>query len=228
MKEKTNVNVNGMKVKLAPMSANTSFGGKSVSYGILGEEGSQINAFGNQAGGSGNWNWGNAYGETNGINNWQQSFGAYPAISASNYNQYSSGTIGQGMQYGQYGNQYGQYGNQYGQLNYAKRFNQGQSLQPNIDISETSNDIVISAYVSNDIMNDVALNISEDSVTISGSVWDGRESIALRRIIPLSTSVRAEACDASLQSGTLEIRLPKTEKMNRNKPTLSKDVQNIN
>jgi HSP20 family protein len=231
----TNQNTSGSKVQLSPICSNVSFGGTSVSYGILGEGGTSSNAFNNQGAASGNW--GNAFGNGQQMNQWQQSTGNYPAISAANYGQTASGTYEYGnqySQYGQYGNQWNQYGNQlggqfssqHGQSNYVKRFNQGQSLQPNVDISETSNDIVISAYVSNGIMNDISLNVSEDAVTISGSVWTGSEGIALRRIIPLATSVRAEACDASLQSGTLEIRLPKTEKMNRNKPTLSVDSSN--
>lgn len=222
MKVNTKTNTSGSKVQLSPICSNVSFGGTSVSYGILGEGGTSMNAFNNQGAASGNWNFGNAFGNGQGqqINQWQQSTGNYPSISAANYGQTASGIY-------EYGNQLGgQYSNQYSQSHYVKRFNQGQSLQPNIDISETSNDIVISAYVSDGIMNDIALNVSEDAVTISGSVWNGNEGIALRRIIPLATSVRAEACDASLQSGTLEIRLPKTEKMNRNKPTLSMDSSN--
>ncbi|MBW6410719.1 Hsp20/alpha crystallin family protein [Clostridium weizhouense] len=222
MKVNTNLNNSVSKMHLSPISSNISFGGTTVSYGIRGEGGSSINAFNNQTLASGNWgnncgNWGN--GQL--TNQWQQSQEMYPTISASNYNQSNSGMYHHGNQYGN------QFSNQNCQLNYVRRFTQGQSLQPTVDISETSNDIVISAYVSNGIMDDISLNVSEDSVTISGSVWNGNDGIALRRIIPLSTTVRAEACDASLQSGMLEIRLPKTEKMNRTRPTLSNDSSNI-
>ena len=146
----------------------------------------------------------------NNQNQLQSSAQVHPTISAVNYNEVASGA---------YNNQQ----KQFNQSNRIQGFNQEQLWQPSVDISETSNDIVISAYVSNEIMDDISLNVSEDSVAISGSVWNGNQGIALRRIIPLSTSVRAEACDASLQSGSLEIRLPKTEKINRNKTILSEN-----
>lgn len=235
MKANTNTNLTNnnstSKVQLAPISTNVSFAGTTVSYGILGDGGSTVNAYNNQNTSSGSWgnNWANSWGNNQMMNQWNQSTGMYPSISASNYNQTASGMYDYSNKYNQYANQFtGQFNNQYNQLNYVKAFNWGQSLQPNIDISETSNDIVISAYVSSGIMNDISLNVSEDSVTISGSVWNGSEGVALRRIIPLATSVRAEACDASLQSGTLEIRLPKTDKLNRNKLTLSKDANVLN
>jgi HSP20 family protein len=97
-------------------------------------------------------------------------------------------------------------------------------VQPTVDISETSSDIVVSAFVSNSAINNMNLSVTSDSCTISGSVWTGSEQLTLHRTIALSTSVRAEAVEATLQSGVLEIRLPKTERMNRNKPTVGQDV----
>ncbi|UZQ50447.1 Hsp20/alpha crystallin family protein [Clostridium kluyveri] len=88
-------------------------------------------------------------------------------------------------------------------------------VQPTVDISETSSDIMISAYVSNAPLNDLNLNVSNDSLTISGTLSNGINHFVLNRTVPLSTSVRAEAVEATLQSGVLEIRLPKSEKLAR-------------
>ncbi|WP_368490636.1 Hsp20/alpha crystallin family protein [Clostridium sp. BJN0013] len=88
-------------------------------------------------------------------------------------------------------------------------------VQPTIDISETSSDIMISAYVSDAPVNDLNLNVSNDSLTISGTLLNGDNQLVLNRTVPLSTSVRAEAVEATLQSGVLEIRLPKSEKFSR-------------
>ena len=88
-------------------------------------------------------------------------------------------------------------------------------VQPTVDISETSSDIMISAYVSKAPLNDLNLNVSNDSLTISGTLSNGVNQFVLNRTVPLSTSVRAEAVEATLQSGVLEIKLPKSEKFSR-------------
>lgn len=97
-------------------------------------------------------------------------------------------------------------------------------VQPSVDISETSSDVIVSAYVSNVNMNDLRLNVTENSITISASAWTGNEHLVLNRTVALPTSIRAEAVDASLQSGVLEIRLPKTERFNRTRTTLSPET----
>lgn len=86
------------------------------------------------------------------------------------------------------------------------------AIQPSVDISETSSDIVVSAFVTNGVTNDLSLNVKEDSLTITGSVFTGNDTFIINRTVPLTTCVRAEAVDATLHSGVLEIRLPKTEK----------------
>lgn len=203
-------NTNTSKVQLTPVSSSVSYLGTSVSYGITNN--SSINAFNNTNTVSGNMGTMGTMDNTQFINPFTTTSNVYPIISASNYNQPVSGMY-------EYGTQF----NQFGQLTHTNT----RLVQPSVDISETSSDIMISAYVSNSVLNDLSLNVSEDSVTISGSVWTGVETCTLRRTIPLTTSVRAEAVDASLQSGVLEIRLPKTEKLNRTKTTIKKDVNDI-
>jgi HSP20 family molecular chaperone IbpA len=225
------------QLKFMPISSNVSYVGTTVTYGI--GNGSQANAFNGGNNYSGNWHGGSTTNTTNlpitGINASvtpilptvtgitpntglvSGTMGIIPAtglmsgttaftpvISASQYNQLGSGFVNTNL-----------YNNHYGR---------GTMVQPTIEISETSSDIVVSAYVSDYAVNDLNLNVTQDSVTLSGSVVSGNNLFVLNRTVPLSTSVRAEAVDATLQSGVLEIRLPKTEKVSRNKPTVGKDV----
>lgn len=118
------------------------------------------------------------------------------------------------------------FASQYGQLasgNYFGAVTHGM-VQPSVDISETTSDIVISAYVANVNPNDIRLNITENSCTICASAWSGAGNLVMNRTVALPTSIHAEACDASLQSGVLEIRCPKADKALRAKATISPDV----
>ena len=99
-------------------------------------------------------------------------------------------------------------------------------FQPVVDISETSSDIVVSAHFSNIELNDMNLNVTEDSVTLSAYVWDGFEDVMMTRTIPLPTSIRAEAVDAGIQNGIVEIRLPKTEKVSRHRTNVGQEQGN--
>ncbi|MDR3599235.1 MAG: Hsp20/alpha crystallin family protein [Desulfosporosinus sp.] len=97
-------------------------------------------------------------------------------------------------------------------------------IPPSINISETSSDVMVAAYLSDAVLNDVSLNVTENSVTIFASVWTGNEHLVLNRTIALPTSIRAESVDASLQSGVLQIRLPKTDKDLRTRTTMTPDT----
>ncbi|MDR3598885.1 MAG: Hsp20/alpha crystallin family protein [Desulfosporosinus sp.] len=94
-------------------------------------------------------------------------------------------------------------------------------IQPSVDISETSSDVMVAAYLSNAVPNDISLNVTENSVTISASAWTSNEHLVLNRTIALPTSIRAESVDASFQSGVLEIRLPKADKDVRTRTTIT-------
>ncbi|QZY56018.1 Hsp20/alpha crystallin family protein [Crassaminicella profunda] len=97
-------------------------------------------------------------------------------------------------------------------------------VQPSIDISETTSDVVVTACVGNLGIHDVNLNVTDNSVTISGVAWTGAENVVLNRTVALPTSVRAEAIDANLQSGIMEIRCPKIEKSIRQRTTINADT----
>ncbi len=90
-------------------------------------------------------------------------------------------------------------------------------VQPGIDISETSSDLVVHAYAPNWDQNSLRLSVTEDSLSISGTAWFSNRPLALSRSVALPTSIRAEAVEANLQSGVLEIRLPKADKTSRRK-----------
>ena len=122
----------------------------------------------------------------------------HPSISAAQFGQMTSGTFFGAMTRGM--------------------------VQPSVDISETSSDVIVTAYVANANVNDLRLNVTEDSVTISASAWTGAENLVLNRTVALPTAIRAEACDANLQSGVLEIRCPKADKNLRTRTTISPDV----
>lgn len=96
-------------------------------------------------------------------------------------------------------------------------------VQPSIDISETTNDVIVTACVGNLGVHDVNLNVTDNSVTISGTAWTGNENVILNRTVALPTSVRAESIDANFQSGVMEIRCPKIEKSIRQRTTINTD-----
>ncbi|HPL54124.1 MAG TPA: Hsp20/alpha crystallin family protein [Bacillota bacterium] len=202
----TNQQSGNPQIHFVPLSSKVSYLGTTVNYGMTGT--GNVNAFSSPNISSGNyisaqqplWNTGYGY-IGSGITN------AYPYISAS---------------------QFGQTGSCVFDFNSNNIHKRTLLVQPTVDISETSSDIVISAFVSNSAVNNMNLSVTPDSCTISGSVWTGAENLTLHRTIPLSTSIRAEAVDATLKSGVLEIRLPKTEKMNRNKTTVSQDIAQTN
>lgn len=101
-------------------------------------------------------------------------------------------------------------------------------VQPTVDISETSSDVVVSAYVPSVNLNNLSLNVTENSVTISASAWTGSQNVVINRTVALPTSIRAESVDASMQnSGVLEIRLPKVEKGVRNRTAITQTGSQI-
>jgi HSP20 family protein len=180
-------------VRMVPISSTMSQHGTSVSYGI--QNGTPLNTLPttgfnpNNPGSSNQSNWGNT-----GFSNQQIGGNQYPSVSASQY-----GLLNSGSSSGTYNN-------------FSNINRRSVTIQPSVDISETSSDIVVSAFVTNGVSNDLSLNVKEDSLTITGSVWTGTDTCIISRTVPLTTSIRAEAVDATLHSGVLEIRLPKTEK----------------
>ncbi|WP_243237257.1 Hsp20/alpha crystallin family protein [Heliobacterium chlorum] len=128
-----------------------------------------------------------------------------PVISAGQFNQLGSGWTGM--------------------TNFAPVAISGNVIaQPSVDISETSSDVVVTAYVSNVPLNNLSLNVTDNSLTISGTAWTGTNNLVINRTVALPTSIRAEAVDANLQSsGVLEIRLPKSDKISRKRTTINQE-----
>lgn len=169
-------------IRMVPISSTVSQHGTSVSYGIQG--GNVSNALTTQS--STQW----PTSGTSGYNNQIGITNGYPTVSAGQFGLLNSGSYN----------------------NFSNINRRSITIQPSVDISETTSDIVVSAFVTNGVSNDLSLNVKEDSLTITGSVWTGNDTFIINRTVPLTTSVRAEAVDATLHSGVLEIRLPKTEK----------------
>lgn len=107
---------------------------------------------------------------------------------------------------------------------YPATYNQTLIAQPSVDISETTSDVCVAAYIPNVALNDVSLSVTDNSVTISASAWTGTQNVVFNRTIALPTSIFADSVDASMQSGVLEIRLPKADKVSRKRNTLSQDA----
>ena len=122
---------------------------------------------------------------------------------------------------------YGVYAGQFGHTESGSytggQYSRGM-IQPSVDLSETSSDVMVAAYLSNVVLNDISLNVTENSVTISASAWNGNEHLVLNRTVALPTSIRAESVDASFQSGVLEIRCPKADKGVRTRTTITPET----
>ncbi len=168
-----------------------------------------------------------------------------PVVSAHQLNQFQSGTFGN---FGHSGLNNLNYSNlNYNTMVSANQLNQLQTgnfgyqqqgqtqkvyvrsliVQPTVDISETTSDVLVTACVGNLNVNDLNLNVTDNSVTISGTAWTGSEQIVLNRTVALTTSVRAEAVDANFNRGILEIRMPKAEKSIRRRTTISTDTVEV-
>lgn len=184
---------NQQKLSFSPVLSNINNMGTTVTYGI--QSINSVNAMNSNIPTSGNFINAHQAG-------WNQlSYNQLPIINAGYNNQYVSGN-------------FGAYQQQFGQVFLA---------QPTVDISETTSDVCIAAYLPNVALNDISLSVTDNSVTISASAWTGSQNIAFNRTIALPTSIRAESVDANMQSGILEIRLPKAEKAVRKRNTVSQD-----
>jgi len=213
---------NDQKLSFTPVLSKVSSMGTTVTYGI--QTMSNVNASNTGLAASGNYAGGYTGAYVGG--NYAGGFasGNYSAVPTSAYyNQYSINqwpTINAG-----YSNPYSNLSSGY--FGFAQTpYNQTLVAQPSVDISETTSDVCVAAYLPNVTLNDVSLSVTDNSVTISASAWTGNQNVLFNRTIALPTSIHAESVDASMQSGVLEIRLPKAEKVSRKRNTLSQD--NIN
>ncbi len=192
------------QIRLTPVASNFSGAGTTVTYGL---QNTNVNAFNSGNTSSGmwvnpqRWNTQNLAGNYLASGQFNQTPSFAYGVSAGQFGQTSSGNF------------------MGGQPNYSRGM-----IQPSVDISETSSDVMVAAYLSDAVINDISLNVTENSVTICASAWTGNEHLVLNRTIALPTSIRAESVDASLQSGVLEIRLPKADKGVRTKTTITPDT----
>ncbi|SPF33646.1 Predicted heat shock protein [Candidatus Desulfosporosinus infrequens] len=194
------------QIRFTPVASNFTGAGTNVTYGL---QTTNVNAFNPGSTTSGNW-----------VNpqHWNTQ------NLANNYSSFSSGQFSQTPNYS-YGVSAGQFGQTAsgcfvgGQSAYSRGM-----IQPSVDISETSSDVMVAAYVSNTVLNDISLNVTENSVTISASAWTGNEHLVVNRTVALPTSIRADSVDASFQSGVLEIRLPKADKGVRTRTTITPET----
>ena len=195
------------QIRLSQLANNFSGAGTTVTYGLQSSNVNSVNAFnsGNTSSGMGanpqKWN-------TQNLSN--------------NYNGLSAGQFSQtpSFVYGVSASQFGQSGSG---CYTAGQYSRGM-IQPSIDISETSSDVMVAAYLSDAVLKDISLNVTDNSVTISASAWTGNEHMVLNRTVALPTSIRAESVDASFQSGVLEIRLPKADKGVRTRTTITPET----
>lgn len=195
------------QIRLTPVASNFSGAGTTVTYGLHSSTVNSVNAFNSGSTSSGMWvnpqKW-----------NTQNSFNNYTGFSSGQFSQTPS------FVYGVSASQFGQSGSG---CYTGGQYSRGM-IQPSIDISETSSDVMVAAYLSDAVLNDISLNVTENSVTIAATAWTGSEHLVLNRTVALPTSIRAESVDACLQSGVLEIRLPKADKGVRTKTTITPDT----
>ncbi len=211
------MHVSTQQLQFAPVSRNITNMGTTVTYSTNRNRNFGVNAYsGGISQGYGIANQNQGYG-INAVNSGM--------ISSGNFSSFPQTQYGYNVQPSITANQFGQVtsGNIVGRQGYISN-NQlfgDVIVQPSVDISETSSDVIVTAHVPHVTNEDMTLNVTDNSVTMSAHTFSGNQSLVLNRTVALPTSVRAESVDASLQSGVLEVRLPKAEKQSRKRNTLS-------
>ena len=96
-------------------------------------------------------------------------------------------------------------------------------LFPQVDVSESDKDIVISAELPGLDSKDIDVNVSAEAVTLSGEKkseqkssnggrrWSERTYGRFERSIPLPTEVQGDKAKAEFKNGVLKVILPKAE-----------------
>lgn len=116
---------------------------------------------------------------------------------------------------------------------FSKSDNNSQFLEPNIEISETSSKILVSAELPGMNTNDINLHISKDGyLTLSGEKTDSHEQEDdegyyfsersygfFNRTIALPSDIDEEHATATFEKGVVKINIPKIK---TEKPTLKK------
>ena len=107
---------------------------------------------------------------------------------------------------------------------------ENQWLEPNIEVTENQNSIMVSAELPGMNPEDIQVNVSQDGyLTISGEKTHHREENneqngtyfsersygMIQRTIPLPTDLNYEATEADFENGVLSVNIPKTEAASR-------------
>jgi len=93
-------------------------------------------------------------------------------------------------------------------------------LQPNIDISETNSEVVVTYDLPLVDQNNLNISVGHDSVTLQADSQQG----VFYRTVTLPTDVSPETCEAILTNDILEIRLPKISQ-NRRKININQTAE---
>ncbi|MCX8031540.1 MAG: Hsp20/alpha crystallin family protein [Thermodesulfovibrionales bacterium] len=96
------------------------------------------------------------------------------------------------------------------------------TFSPSIDISETDNELIISAELPGIDEKDIDVSLTKDSLTIKGEKKEEKEEKsknyyrmersygAFSRTIPLPAEIDTDKVEAEFKKGVLTIKLPKT------------------
>ena len=100
------------------------------------------------------------------------------------------------------------------------------SFEPSVEVSDTTDAVVVKAQVPGVSKDDLHVEISDDVLTLKGETKTEekkedknyyRREIrygSFSRTIPLPVAVKSEQADAKMKDGVLEITIPKSEKAN--------------
>ncbi len=100
------------------------------------------------------------------------------------------------------------------------------SFEPSVEVSDTTDAVVVKAQVPGVSKDDLHVEISDDVLTLKGETKTEekkedknyyRREIrygSFSRTIPLPVAVKSEQADAKMKNGVLEITIPKSEKAN--------------
>lgn len=86
-----------------------------------------------------------------------------------------------------------------------------QAFEPRVELEQKPAELVVSARLPGYKREDIAVDLTEDSLTLRGCRSSAKESQSFVRSMTLPAAVKASQAKASLKGGKLEIRLPRTK-----------------
>ncbi|NRD80935.1 Hsp20 family protein [Bacillus sp. BRMEA1] len=88
---------------------------------------------------------------------------------------------------------------------------QSNIIQPSVDLSETSSEVVLACELPNADQRNINISLNDNSVSIQAQSGQG----IYHRVVSLPTDIRPELCEATLTNGVLEIKMPKSSQARR-------------